>query len=82
MLLFIDHKKFEYKYNFYEIKFVRNFKKMIKNIKPGVSVKTIVNENNISNSNGIVFSQDPLILCDTSIGSNISKFVLNYYALN
>ena len=82
ILLFIDHKKFTFKYIFYQLKYNENYQSLIKKISKIEEIEVDISEDKIEETNGFVVQEDPLVLCDTSNGNNVSKLILDYVALN
>ncbi len=50
ILLYIDHKKFDFKYNFYEIKYADNLKKAVSKIETNQKIEVVPNLEDIKNS--------------------------------
>lgn len=82
ILLFIDHKKFTFKYIFYQLKYIENYQSMIKKISKIEEIEIDINKTIVEDTNGFVLQENPLVLCDTSNGHNISKLILDYVGLN
>ena len=78
LMIYVDHKKFEITYNFYESHFVKKFNALLTNIVNDVKSEHEVDLEELEKSDGIIFNRGENIFCDTTIGNNVSKFILNY----
>lgn len=82
LMMYIDHKNFVVTYNFYEISFISKFNSIVSAIDPVISREVQIDEDSIVSTNGFVLNRSEAVFCDTSVGNNVSKLILNYIIQN
>lgn len=82
IVLYIDHKKFDFSYHFFQTKRVNNFTAIVAKTTIVDKHEFIANSADIESSNGVLIDGENNVVCDTLVNTNIGKIVLNYTILS
>ena len=82
ILLYVDHKKFDFLFSFFQVKWVKSFPSIVEKVAMVNSKEFEFDIQTIEETDGLVLDKERTVLCDSVKGKGLGKIVLNYILYN